>query len=56
MTMVPVFIATALFLAAAFLLVRARGQRRLGGLPAGDLIYADDMAGDCPVLVSHRYG
>jgi len=56
MTMVPVFIATALFLAAAFLLVRARGLRRLGGLPAGDLIYADDMAGDCPVLVSRRYG
>jgi CRISPR-associated exonuclease Cas4 len=56
MTMMHVFIAAVLFLAAAFLLVRARGQRRLGGLPAGDLIYADDMAGNCPVLVSPGYG
>jgi CRISPR-associated exonuclease Cas4 len=56
MTMMPVFIAAGLFLTALFLLIRARDQRRLGGLPYGDLIYTDDVAGDCPVLVSHRYG
>jgi hypothetical protein len=33
MTMMPVFIAAVLFLGAASLLLRARGQRRLGGLP-----------------------
>jgi CRISPR-associated exonuclease Cas4 len=56
MTMMPVFIAAGLFLTALLLLLRARDQRRLGGLPEGDLIYTDDAAGDCPVLVSHRYG
>jgi CRISPR-associated exonuclease Cas4 len=56
MTMIPVLIAAGLFLAVAFLLLTAREQRRLGGLPAGDLIYADDAAEDCPVLVSPRYG
>ena len=52
----PVVIAAALLLAAVFLLLFARDQRRLGGLPEGDLIYTDNAAGDCPVLVSHRYG
>jgi CRISPR-associated exonuclease Cas4 len=56
MTLMPVFIAAALLLAAVFLLIRARDQRRLGGLPDGDLIYTDNVAGDCPILVSHRYG
>jgi CRISPR-associated exonuclease Cas4 len=37
-------------------LLFARDQRRLGGLPDGELIYNDNAAGDCPVLVSHRYG
>src|SRR4051794_5838401 len=56
MTMLPVFIAACLFLAAVFLLRRARDQRHLGGLPPGALIYTDDVAGECSVLVSHRYG
>jgi CRISPR-associated exonuclease Cas4 len=55
-TLMPVLIAVALILAAAFLLVRARDQRRIGGLPDGELVYNDNVAGDCPVLVSHRYG
>lgn len=54
MTLMPVLIAAASLLAAVFLLLWAREQRRLGGLPAGDLIYTDSVAGDCPVLMSHR--
>ncbi len=50
------FIAAVLLLAAAFLLLKMREQRRLGGLPDGDLIYGDNVAEDSPVLVSHRYG
>jgi CRISPR-associated exonuclease Cas4 len=56
MTLMPVLIAAVLIFAAVFLLIRARDQRRLGGLPAGDLIYIDDVARDCAVLVSHLYG
>ena len=56
MTLIPVLIAAALILAAVFLLVRARDQRRIGGLPDGELVYNDNVAGDSPVLVSHRYG
>jgi len=56
MTLMPVFIAAVLLLAAVSLLLKTREQRRLGGLPDGDLIYTDNVAGDCPVLVSHRYG
>lgn len=56
MTLIPLFIAAGLLLAAVFLLLKARAQRRLGGLPAGDLIFIDDVARDCAVLVSHRYG
>src|SRR5471030_1629538 len=56
MTMLPASIAAVLLLAAVFILLRARYQRRLGGLPEGDLIYTDNVAEDCPVLVSHRYG
>jgi len=56
MTLMPVLIAAALILAAVFLLVRSRDQRRIGGLPQGDLVYSDNVAGDYPVLVSHRYG
>ena len=44
MTLMPVFVAAGLLLAAAFLFLKARAQRRLGGLPAGDLIYIDDVA------------
>ena len=56
MTMIAVFIGVLLLLAAVFLLARTHHQRRLGGLPEGDLIYADNAPDDCPVLVSHRYG
>jgi len=56
MTLMPVLIAAALLLAAVFLFLFARYQRRLGGLPEGKLIYNDKAAGDCPVLVSRRYG
>jgi uncharacterized membrane protein YcaP (DUF421 family) len=37
----PVLIAAALILAAVFLLIRARGQRRIGALPGRDLICSD---------------
>jgi hypothetical protein len=57
MTFMPIFIAACLFLTAVFLLRRASAQRRLGGLPAGDLIYTDNVGEDCPALVSQlRYG
>ena len=56
MTLITVLISATLLLAAVFLLFLGRNQRRLGGLPEGDLIYSDNGAGDCPVLVSHRYG
>jgi CRISPR/Cas system-associated exonuclease Cas4 (RecB family) len=56
MTLISVLIAAALLLTAVFLLLFGRNQRRLGGLPAGNLIFNDTAAGDCPVLVSHRYG
>jgi CRISPR-associated exonuclease Cas4 len=56
MALMPVLIAAVLILAAVYLLVRARDQRRLGGLPDGDLVYSDNIAGGCPLLVSHRYG
>jgi CRISPR-associated exonuclease Cas4 len=55
-TLMPVLIAAVLFLAAGYLLVRARDHRRIGGLPDGKLVYNDNVAGDCPVLVSRRYG
>jgi CRISPR-associated exonuclease Cas4 len=56
MTLMPVLIGAALLLAAVFLFLFGRDQRRLGGLPEGDLIYNDNAAADCPVLVSHRHG
>jgi len=56
MNLMPVLIAAALILAAVFLLTRAREQRRIGGLPDGALVYSDNAAGECPVLVSHRHG
>jgi CRISPR-associated exonuclease Cas4 len=56
MTLIPVFIAAVLLLAAVFLFLKTRERRRLGGLPEGDLLYSDNLAGDCPLLVSHRYG
>jgi CRISPR-associated exonuclease Cas4 len=56
MTTLPVIIGVALLLAALYISLRARHQRRLGGLPDGDLIYADNVTEDCPVLVSRRYG
>jgi len=56
MTMPPVFIAGVLLLGALILWLSTRAQRRLGGLPAGELIYSDNVTEDCPVLVSERYG
>jgi CRISPR-associated exonuclease Cas4 len=56
MTLMPVLIAAVLILAAVYLLVRSRDQRRIGGLPDGELVYNDSLAGNCPVLVSRRYG
>jgi CRISPR-associated exonuclease Cas4 len=54
--LMPVLIAAALILVAVVLLVRASNQRSIGGLPDGELVYSDNVAGDCPVLVSRRYG
>jgi CRISPR-associated exonuclease Cas4 len=56
MVLISVTIAAALFVAAGLILVRTHEQRRMGGLPLGDLVYGDNLAWDCPVLVSHRYG
>jgi CRISPR/Cas system-associated exonuclease Cas4 (RecB family) len=28
----------------------------MGGLPAGDLVFADHVQENCAVLISHRYG
>ncbi len=56
MTATPLLIAALLLIAAAFILLNARHQRRLGGLPEGELVYADVDGEDCPVLVSKRYG
>jgi hypothetical protein len=54
MTLMPVLVATGLILAAVFLMFRARDQRRIGGLPDGNLIYNDNAGDDCPALVSVR--
>jgi CRISPR/Cas system-associated exonuclease Cas4 (RecB family) len=54
--MTLVAVAAALLLAAAFILLNIRRQRRLGGLPAGEVISADNAREDCPILVAHRYG
>ena len=44
-------------LGAALILFWAhRHNRILGGLPAGDLVSADNEEQECPVLISHRYG
>lgn len=51
-----IWIALALFLAALILFVKQRGRRNRGGLPAGELVFADNTPQGCPVLVSHRYG
>jgi len=55
-TLVGVIVAVFLFFAAVYLFQRVGAQRSLGGLPKGDLIYINDVARDCPVLVSRRYG
>src|ERR1700722_11724774 len=46
----------ALIAAAVLLLWSHRRNRLLGGLPAGDLIAADNEEQECPVIVSQRYG
>jgi hypothetical protein len=45
----------ALLIAALFLFLKHRRDRRLGGLPAGDLI-ASDHDQECQVLISRTYG
>lgn len=56
MIALSVCIAAILLVALLFMLVNARHQRQLGGLPDGELIYSDSQAQACPVLVSYRYG
>jgi CRISPR-associated exonuclease Cas4 len=56
MTMLPATIAAVLILAAVLVLLKARTQRRLGGLPEGALVAGDNLEQDCPLLVSRRYG
>jgi CRISPR-associated exonuclease Cas4 len=56
MTLTAVFIAALLVAAAAVILIHARRRRKLGGLPEGKLLYTYITDGDCPVLVSSRYG
>jgi len=46
----------ALMAAALVLFWNHRRNRMLGGLPAGDLVSADNEEQECPVLISHRYG
>jgi hypothetical protein len=46
----------ALMAAALVLFWSHRRNRMLGGLPAGDLVSADNEEQECPVLISHRYG
>src|SRR5436305_4609605 len=44
-------------LVVAFLLILLHRYRRVrGGLPAGELIYSDDISAESPVLISPRYG
>jgi CRISPR-associated exonuclease Cas4 len=56
MTMPAVLIAAVLLVSAALIIVIANHQRRLGGLPDGDLISSDIASEPCPVLASRRYG
>jgi hypothetical protein len=55
--MQPVLLIVGLcFLIAAILMARVLRHRRLGGLPAGEVVLSDTEDEFCPVLVSHRYG
>ena len=55
--MQPVLLIVGLcFLIAALLMARVLRHRRLGGLPAGEVVLSDTEDEFCPVLVSHRYG
>lgn len=56
--MIPgaICVAAILLLIAAYILFSNYRQRRLGGLPVGELVSDDNLAEVCPVLVSHRYG
>jgi hypothetical protein len=46
----------ALMAAALVVFWSHRHNRMLGGLPAGDLVSADNEEQECPVLISHRCG
>ena len=50
------WIALVLFLAAVVLFLKLCRHRDRGGLPAGEVVMADNAPQECPVLVSHRYG
>jgi hypothetical protein len=50
------WIALGLLLAALILFLNLRRYRNRGGLPAGELVFADNTPQECPVLVSYRYG
>jgi CRISPR-associated exonuclease Cas4 len=54
--MILIALAVILFVAAAFILIYSRRQRRLGGLPGGEIISSDNASEECPVLMSRRYG
>ena len=56
MTPISLLTATVFLAVAAYILLKARWQRWLGGLPEGDIIYSDAAGEDCPVLISKRYG
>jgi hypothetical protein len=50
------WIAFGLLAAALVLFLNLQRQRKLGGLPAGELLLADHAQENCDVLVSYRYG
>ena len=55
-TMMAQSLIAVLVLVALYLVWSQRRDRLLGGLPAGDLIAADNSEQECPVLLSTRHG
>jgi len=49
-----IWIALGLLAAALVFFLNWRHHRRMGGLPAGELVFADHGQEHCAVLVSHR--
>jgi hypothetical protein len=54
--MILTWLIVALLAAALVLFVLHRRNRSLGGLPAGELLAADNEEQECPVLISQRFG